>query len=98
MTNPTPYAHLPPLSRQTYSSSQYVVFTPTHLKKSTGIKGERMRKEMTCASKIIMTTEKDGVRLADFPDFLKDVFFLRMEMEMHPSREEFEAPILEKLK
>ncbi|HVO65848.1 MAG TPA: tetraacyldisaccharide 4'-kinase [Syntrophales bacterium] len=50
------------------------------------------------ASEIIMTTEKDGVRLADFPDFLKDVFFLRMEMEMHPSREEFEAPILEKLK
>ncbi|HET6461725.1 MAG TPA: tetraacyldisaccharide 4'-kinase [Syntrophales bacterium] len=50
------------------------------------------------ASEIIMTTEKDGVRLADFPDFLKDVFILRMEMEMYPSREEFEAPILEKLK
>jgi hypothetical protein len=45
-----------------------------------------------------MTTEKDGVRLADFPDFLKEVFLLRLEMEMLPSPEEFEAPILEKLK
>ncbi len=45
-----------------------------------------------------MTTEKDGVRLTDFPDFLKDVFLLRLEMEMLPSREEFEGPILEKLK
>jgi tetraacyldisaccharide 4'-kinase len=56
------------------------------------------RRYIDSASDIIMTTEKDGVRLADFPDFLKDVFLLRLEMEMHPSREEFEAPILEKLK
>jgi tetraacyldisaccharide 4'-kinase len=49
-------------------------------------------------SEIIMTTEKDGVRLAYFPDFLKDVLLLRLEMEMLPSREEFEGPILEKLK
>ena len=58
-----------------------------------------IRKSCTdSAAEIIMTTEKDGVRLADFPDFLEDIFLLRMEMEMFPSREEFEAPILEKLK
>jgi len=50
------------------------------------------------SSEIIMTTEKDGVRLADFPHFLKDIFLLRMEMVMLPSQEEFEAPILEKIK
>jgi len=50
------------------------------------------------SSDIIVTTEKDGIRLTDFPDFLKDVFFLRVEMEMLPSREEFEKLIFEKLK
>lgn len=47
---------------------------------------------------VIVTTEKDGVRLTDFPNFLKDVFLLRVEMEMLPSREEFEALIFERLK
>ena len=50
------------------------------------------------ASDIIITTEKDGIRLTDFPAFLKDVFFLRVEMEMFPSREEFEALIFERMK
>ncbi|HET6461373.1 MAG TPA: tetraacyldisaccharide 4'-kinase [Syntrophales bacterium] len=50
------------------------------------------------SSDVIITTEKDGVRLTDFPDFLKDVFFLRVEMEMLPSREEFETLIFERLK
>ncbi|MGZ3607629.1 MAG: tetraacyldisaccharide 4'-kinase [Syntrophales bacterium] len=49
-------------------------------------------------SDIIITTEKDGIRLTDFPAFLKDIFFLRVEMEMFPSREEFEALIFERLK
>ncbi|MBM4272375.1 MAG: tetraacyldisaccharide 4'-kinase [Deltaproteobacteria bacterium] len=49
-------------------------------------------------AEIVMTTEKDGIRLNDFTDFLKDIFILRVEMEVLPSREEFEALILEKLK
>jgi tetraacyldisaccharide 4'-kinase len=49
-------------------------------------------------SDIIITTEKDGIRLTNFPDFLKNVFLLRVEMEMLPSREEFEALIFERLK
>lgn len=48
-------------------------------------------------AEFILTTEKDGIRLNDFPDFLKDVLVLRVEMEMLPSREEFAALILEKL-
>jgi tetraacyldisaccharide 4'-kinase len=32
----------------------------------------------------IITTEKDGIRLADFPDFLAELFLLRIAMEMTP--------------
>jgi len=49
-------------------------------------------------AEIIITTEKDGIHLTDFPDFLKDILLLKVEMEILPSREEFEATILEKLK
>jgi tetraacyldisaccharide 4'-kinase len=33
----------------------------------------------------IVTTEKDGIRLTDFPDFLKKVFLLRIGMEITPA-------------
>jgi tetraacyldisaccharide 4'-kinase len=33
----------------------------------------------------IVTTEKDGIRLADFPDFLADLFLLRIAMEISPA-------------
>ena len=49
------------------------------------------------SSDIIVTTEKDGVRLTDFPDFLGDVFLLRGEVQMLPTREEFERTIFERL-
>lgn len=32
----------------------------------------------------IVTTEKDGIRLVDFPDFLAELFLLRIAMEMTP--------------
>jgi len=46
----------------------------------------------------IVTTEKDGIKLAEFPSFLEDIFFLHIEMEIVPSGEAFETMILEKLK
>jgi tetraacyldisaccharide 4'-kinase len=33
----------------------------------------------------IITTEKDGIRLADFPEFLTEISFLRVEMDITPS-------------
>jgi tetraacyldisaccharide 4'-kinase len=33
----------------------------------------------------IVTTEKDGIRLADFPDFLTELFLLRVAMEITPA-------------
>jgi len=50
-----------------------------------------------CAAQLILTTEKDGIKLIDFPDFLRDIYQLKIEMEVSPSRGEFENIILKKL-
>jgi len=47
---------------------------------------------------IILTTEKDGVRLLDYPDFLATIFLLRIEMAFIPEGESFFKLILESLK
>jgi tetraacyldisaccharide 4'-kinase len=44
----------------------------------------------------IVTTEKDAVRLADFPDFLAKLFFLRIGMEITPA-EAFLASVSSRL-
>jgi tetraacyldisaccharide 4'-kinase len=59
----------------------------------------KIRREMSASgAESILTTEKDGIRLNDFPDFLKDVLILRVEMEMLPSQEEFAVLIIDRLK
>ncbi|MDO8786150.1 MAG: tetraacyldisaccharide 4'-kinase, partial [Syntrophales bacterium] len=50
------------------------------------------------AAETIVTTEKDAIKLADFPSFLAEIFLLHVEMEIVPSGEAFETLILEKLK
>lgn len=49
-------------------------------------------------AEIIMTTEKDGVRLSNFPNFLRHIYLLQVEMEVLPSRKHFETLIFEKLR
>lgn len=44
-----------------------------------------------------MTTEKDAMRLAGHPDFLKMIWTLRMEMEIQPSTPSFEDFIVKRL-
>ena len=46
---------------------------------------------------IIITTQKDGMRLQNFPEFLSMIYLLRIEMEVTPSRELFDKFILDKL-
>ena len=46
---------------------------------------------------IIITTQKDGMRLQNFPEFLSIIYMLRIEMEITPSRESFDKFILDKL-
>jgi len=48
------------------------------------------------SAQIILTTEKDGIKLIDFPDFLRDIYLLRIEMEFSPSQKEFEDTIIKK--
>lgn len=48
-------------------------------------------------SDIILTTEKDGVRLSDFPEFREKLFLLRVEMSLIPAGEGFLNAILDKL-
>jgi tetraacyldisaccharide 4'-kinase len=46
---------------------------------------------------IIITTQKDGMRLQNFPEFLNMIYLLRIEMEITPSRELFDKFILDRL-
>lgn len=46
----------------------------------------------------LMTTEKDAMRLRNYPDFLKILFILRIKMEIQPSLPLFENFIMEKIK
>ncbi len=47
---------------------------------------------------IILTTEKDGARLLDFPYFLANIFLLRIEMAFIPDGDGFFKLILDNLK
>ncbi|MCX5853081.1 MAG: tetraacyldisaccharide 4'-kinase [Deltaproteobacteria bacterium] len=71
---------------------------PDHCRYTSTNISDIQKKASATGAEIIMTTEKDGIRLTDFPDFLKDIFVLRVEMEMLPSRDAFEEMMLEELK
>jgi len=43
---------------------------------------------------LMITTEKDGVKLDGFPDFMRQVFLLRIAMEIHQGQDDFTALIL----
>lgn len=49
------------------------------------------------SAEIVLTTEKDAIRLTDFPDFRKHVFILRVVMEILPSPGELEKVLFRKL-
>lgn len=45
----------------------------------------------------LITTEKDGMRLQEFPEFLKEIYLLRIELEIVPAGDSLKKFILEKL-
>ena len=51
-----------------------------------------------CGADFLVTTEKDGVRLQNDPEFLKILSVLRVEMEIKPSAQPFEKFIMEQIK
>lgn len=46
----------------------------------------------------LITTEKDGMRLQEFPEFLKEIYLLRIKLEMVPDENALKNFILEKMK
>ncbi|MCK4535053.1 MAG: tetraacyldisaccharide 4'-kinase, partial [Syntrophobacterales bacterium] len=48
-------------------------------------------------AELILTTEKDGIKLIESTDFFRDIYRLRMEMEIIPSSLNFEEYILTRL-
>ena len=50
-----------------------------------------------CRADFLISTQKDGARLQDFPDFLNMIYLLRVEMEMIPKSDSFKKFILDRL-
>jgi tetraacyldisaccharide 4'-kinase len=55
-------------------------------------------KARQCLAEMIITTEKDKIRLEVFEAFLRNLYTLRVEMEFLSGRDDFERLILEKMK
>ncbi|MGA2780643.1 MAG: tetraacyldisaccharide 4'-kinase [Smithella sp.] len=50
-----------------------------------------------CHADFLISTQKDGTRLQEFPEFLYIIYMLRIELEIVPSRESFKKFILDRL-
>ena len=50
-----------------------------------------------CRADLIITTQKDGIRVQEFPEFSNMIYLLRLEMEFIPSSESFQKFILDRL-
>jgi tetraacyldisaccharide 4'-kinase len=50
-----------------------------------------------CRADFLISTQKDGARLQEFPEFLNMIYMLRINMEIIPSTQAFKKFILERL-
>jgi tetraacyldisaccharide 4'-kinase len=50
-----------------------------------------------CCADFLISTQKDGTRLQEFPEFLDMIYMLRIELEIIPSGESFKKFILDRL-
>jgi tetraacyldisaccharide 4'-kinase len=50
-----------------------------------------------CRADFLISTQKDGMRIQEFSEFLKIIYMLRIELEIIPSRESFKEFILDRL-
>ncbi len=72
------------LNELTAEIVSFRTFPDHHPYRRTDVDSLRRLAAETGADRIV-TTEKDGVRLADFPDFLTEIFLLRIGMEITPA-------------
>ena len=59
--------------------------------------GKIKKQFIDCRADFLITTQKDAIRLQEFPEFLNIICILRIEMEITPSMELFEKFILNEL-
>lgn len=71
---------------------------PDHHVYAAGDVEQIRRASSDCGAQVVVTTEKDGTRLTRFPDFFRDVYRLRIAMEITPSRPGFEEYLVTGLK
>jgi hypothetical protein len=50
-----------------------------------------------CRADFLISTQKDGTRLREFPEFLNIIYMLRIELEIISSGESFKKFILDRL-
>ncbi|HOD29700.1 MAG TPA: tetraacyldisaccharide 4'-kinase [Syntrophales bacterium] len=74
----------------------FLPFPDHHDYRRTDIEDIR-RRAAAAKAELIVTTEKDAVRLAPCPDFLGEVFQLRVVMDILPARETLAARVLERI-
>ncbi len=75
----------------------FIPFPDHHVYKARDIE-EIGRRAAESSAEIVITTEKDGVKLVDFPRFLQDIHLLKITMRITPSNHEFRERILERLR
>jgi tetraacyldisaccharide 4'-kinase len=71
---------------------------PDHHVYTEGDIEEIARRAAESSAEIVITTEKDGVKLIDLPRFLHDMYLLKIDMKFIPSDHEFTTLILERLR
>jgi tetraacyldisaccharide 4'-kinase len=87
--------------RKTLSNAQAQVLSfdifPDHHRYSQGELEKIKVKFVDCHADFIVSTQKDGARLQEFPEFLKIIYMLRIELEIISSGESFKEFILDRL-
>lgn len=87
--------------RKTLNSlgGEIVAFIPfsDHHRYTTGDLEEIKKISLNSSAEITITTEKDGIKLIDFPEFFRDIYLLRIEMEIVDHHKEFEEIIMKAL-
>lgn len=74
----------------------YDIFSDHHLYSSQELENIH-RNFLKNNADLLITTEKDGMRLLQFPEFLSDLYLLRIELKMVPGGKSLQKFILEKL-
>ena len=87
--------------RKTLSDADVQVLSfdifPDHHRYNQGELEKIKAKFIDCRADFLISTQKDGARLQEFPEFLNMIYLLRVEMEIIPQRDSFKKFVLDRL-